>query len=419
MEPASRFISEPQAFVLHDNAIGRIKETYIQDVIEKYKSVRKVLVTFASGQSYEESQKEFCASALKNNRFWFVEANNPCTLDAEFRARNAELLSMPKGAGYWIWKPYLIHRAMLRMSENDFIMYADTSPKTGLTLDVAVEPVIDWLFEEPRRVGSLLLRGFTHSHWTKRDCFHFMSCDQPDFWNKPQIQTSPFAMLVNAESRELVREWMQFAADRRVLTDEENKCGLPNLDGFREHRHDQSVLTNCIYKHGFQPYDFSPEPLSKNVNKIMDSIATQRALTRRPGCNIAVEGYCTQSSLSPHSRPDDPMRVVRGPVDGGYKFHTLIEANPSWRIDLLQTADVSQIRIYNRRNECRERAKTLQVLSSTNGQQWILLFDAKIDNWDCVAPIILDMKGVSLRYMQIQLTEETALHLDKVEIYVQ
>lgn len=34
------------------------------------------------------------------------------------------------------------------------------------------------------------------------------------------------------------------------MTDDDNVCGKPNLAGFREHRHDQSILTNLAIRDG-------------------------------------------------------------------------------------------------------------------------------------------------------------------------
>ena len=60
--------------------------------------------------------------------------------------------------------------------------------------------------------------------------------------------------------------------DARILCDGPNVCGLPNLDGFRDHRHDQSILTILAIKHGIKTH---PSPkfvvnraLSDAANKV-------------------------------------------------------------------------------------------------------------------------------------------------------
>ncbi len=38
--------------------------------------------------------------------------------------------------------------------------------------------------------------------------------------------------------------------DERLSTDSNNQCGLPNYEGFREHRHDQSIFILLTKKCG-------------------------------------------------------------------------------------------------------------------------------------------------------------------------
>jgi hypothetical protein len=40
-----------------------------------------------------------------------------------------------------------------------------------------------------------------------------------------------------------VIEWLTYAQDVRAITDDKNVLGIPNYPGFRENRHDQSILS--------------------------------------------------------------------------------------------------------------------------------------------------------------------------------
>jgi hypothetical protein len=48
--------------------------------------------------------------------------------------------------------------------------------------------------------------------------------------------------------------------DPAVLTDAPNVCGLPNLEGFVEHRHDQSVLTIMAQRWGIRTFRAPSHP---------------------------------------------------------------------------------------------------------------------------------------------------------------
>ena len=63
--------------------------------------------------------------------------------------------------------------------------------------------------------------------------------------------------------RTFLQEWAEAMSDPRVLTDMPNTCGLPNLEEFVDHRHDQSVLTIIAARHGIVP---APSPGSRTCS---------------------------------------------------------------------------------------------------------------------------------------------------------
>jgi len=42
-------------------------------------------------------------------------------IDADFFERNKEILSSPRGGGYWLWKPQLVKQCFSKMNENDIL----------------------------------------------------------------------------------------------------------------------------------------------------------------------------------------------------------------------------------------------------------------------------------------------------------
>jgi hypothetical protein len=55
-------------------------------------------------------------------------------------------------------------------------------------------------------------------------------------------------------SLQFVMEWLAYASDQRLITDMRNTLGKQNLPGFREHRHDQSILSLLSKKWGLMAY---------------------------------------------------------------------------------------------------------------------------------------------------------------------
>jgi hypothetical protein len=74
--------------------------------------------------------------------------------DPRFVDRNKNILQRRRGAGYWLWKPYIIYRELYGARDGDIIIYtdagvnvvADISHLTNLTLkqDIVVFKLPDW-----------------------------------------------------------------------------------------------------------------------------------------------------------------------------------------------------------------------------------------------------------------------------------
>ena len=98
--------------------------------------------------------------------------------------------------------------------------------------------------------GLVLCNGaHVNKKYTKRDCFILMDCDTPEYTDMLQL-TATFQLCRKTDfTLDFYREHVSHAQDYRIITDDENTCGKENYEGFIEHRHDQSILSNLQKKH--------------------------------------------------------------------------------------------------------------------------------------------------------------------------
>ncbi len=90
---------------------------------------------------------------------------------------------------------------------------------------------------------------FQEKKWTKRDAFILMECDSPEYTNTPQIHAT-FAVFKKTNfTLAFLNEWLKYAQDRRIITNDPNKMGKNNYKGFRENRHDQTIFSLLVKKH--------------------------------------------------------------------------------------------------------------------------------------------------------------------------
>jgi hypothetical protein len=207
------------------------------------------LVCFGNN-TYVASRKRLVKSANKygiNNIFEYNIFNIKCTA---FYWKHKYIFSFPRGAGYWLWKPFIINQSLKKIPENSILIYSDA----GIEIINNLEPLINLVNHK----NPVLLFGVhdrpdcINRYWTKRDCFIRMNCDTEDFYDSRQSMGG-FQLYYNCpEARNFVSEWLSYCCDPHILTDIPNISGQPNLEGFIDHRHDQSILSILRCKHNIE-----------------------------------------------------------------------------------------------------------------------------------------------------------------------
>jgi hypothetical protein len=201
------------------------------------------LVTF-SDKKYKynqvlnkESAKHFCSF---NKIFDFTAKD----IDKKFCEANKRILSYARGSGYWLWKPYIILKALNRASEDDIIFYCDS----GSVFIDSVQPLLDLTAQFQQDIIPFGLE-LLEKEYTKRDAFVLMNCDEAKFTNTYQRLASFIVFRNSKTSRDFVNEWLQYCRDERILTDSDNTQGKNNYAEFLHHRHDQSVFSLLTKKY--------------------------------------------------------------------------------------------------------------------------------------------------------------------------
>jgi hypothetical protein len=199
------------------------------------------LVTYADDK-FAEQQKFL--HQTHNEDFVHHPFNRENLEKTDFYQNNKQILDESTGAGWWIWKPYFILDVMKSASDGDFIVYCDCGDMFSPGLKSYVESTVS---EEDNCL--LLVGNNLNGHYTKRDCFIKMDCDEEDYHNSNQLEVGFMVWKVFQESIDIVSEWLNYCTDYQVINNEPSVLG-EELSGFISHRNDQSVLTNLAIRDG-------------------------------------------------------------------------------------------------------------------------------------------------------------------------
>jgi len=166
-----------------------------------------------------------------------------------FWEENQHILSQKLGAGYWIWKPFIILETMKLLDDGDVVLYTDAGMRVLENLDPLFE--ITKTAKDNRMLFALTMiyGSHRHSEYTKRDCFILMGMDKPEYWE------AAFSVWMKTQKNiDFLTEWQVYLKDSRVVTYEPNVCGQSNLSDYIDHRHDQAVLSLLSLKYGRELY---------------------------------------------------------------------------------------------------------------------------------------------------------------------
>lgn len=169
-----------------------------------------------------------------------------------FWNKNAYILGQKRGAGYWIWKPYIILKTFESLENGDVVLYSDA----GIKVIDNLNPLYNLMANHPND-GKIIFRvpwiGAQHiaKIWTKRDCFVLTESNSEKYWNAPMTNGAISVWEKNDKNVEFLKEWQRYLRDPRIVTDEPNMFG-PNFPQFKDHRHDQSVLSILAVKYNFE-----------------------------------------------------------------------------------------------------------------------------------------------------------------------
>ena len=162
-----------------------------------------------------------------------------------------------RGYGYWIWKPYLIGRALAAMRDGDVLVYLDA----GCTLNAALPPA-----ERRRRFADLVERaraeellytfysldgGNEERAFNKADLLDRVGAlRDPAVTDTLQCQATAIALANSPRTRELARQWLALAVEDGYHLVDDSPSRLPEARAFAEHRHDQAIFSLLVKLHG-------------------------------------------------------------------------------------------------------------------------------------------------------------------------
>lgn len=165
-------------------------------------------------------------------------------IDETYRQHHANILSVKRGAGLWLWKVYFIDKALKEeCSEGDILFYADAAS----FFFRSVKPVLAQIKGDFFAVNV----PYIEEEFTKKEAFDIMGLHGNKYTKSRQFHASFMAFRKTKRTLEFVTEWKKACEDIRLLSSD--ACTDVQIEQFIAHRNDQSIFSLLCKKYGVQP----------------------------------------------------------------------------------------------------------------------------------------------------------------------
>jgi hypothetical protein len=179
-------------------------------------------------------------------------------LDRRFRKKyKSELVFGSRGYGYWIWKPQILLQALSSMKEGDILQYTDAGchlningknrlleyfaltekSATGILAFQAKPPAPPLIYD-----GRQLL-DLSDYRWTKGDLLDYFNVrEREEIWKSQSVGATVIFVRKAEAALRIINDWLKVPeSDFSLIDDTPSRSA--NLEGFVEHRHDQSIFS--------------------------------------------------------------------------------------------------------------------------------------------------------------------------------
>lgn len=212
--------------------------------------MKKVYITFG-GRPYDSITKYIVRDGVKYGADEVIVYDDAWLIKQPFFTQNKWLWDHhhKRGFGWYAWKPFIIFHALQKLNDGDIVLFtdADCYPISNFSM----------LFEQCNKDGGIMLfAAQTHKHyiWCKRDCYIVMGQDNQKYWNV-QAGVARFMLFQKGpwKATQFLMEWLTYCVNPLATTFDPSTLA-PEINGFREHRTEQAIMTNLAYKYGLKLY---------------------------------------------------------------------------------------------------------------------------------------------------------------------
>lgn len=198
-------------------------------------------INYADGYPYENFRKVNSWSAKYFGRVNAVIEYSSKDIPLDYVSNFRETFNYKRGAGLWLWKPYIIKDALSKIKDGEWLFYCDS----GAVVINKISNLIKCA-EDNNTPILLVEQPLINREFTKRETF--VGMDVKDH-GENQLLSGYILLKKCTESIVFIDEWQDACEHLDWLSPDHFHPEIQEWNDFFSHREDQSTLTLLAIKH--------------------------------------------------------------------------------------------------------------------------------------------------------------------------
>lgn len=244
----------------------------------------KILINYADS-NFAKQQRLNSRTGLNTGSFDKVIEFSPSNIGEEFEREHGEFITNnPRGAGYWLWKPYIILKTLKKAEDGDYVFYCDAGAVFINSIDYLIEAM-----ENEKQSVFLTQTPLLERQWTKIECFHELDCLGEEYTDTGQAVGGYILLKKDKDAVDFIETYYKLCCKYFLLDDSKRNQQIAE---FIDHRHDQSLLSllakkrkynffRDISQYGIRPFQYIAPGREYSIKSYKNSTYPQILLSYR------------------------------------------------------------------------------------------------------------------------------------------
>lgn len=213
-------------------------------------------IAFSFGTWQYYPALEFLQGSIEQYVDKFI-AYKESDIPTEFYVKHRNHFKDKRGFGYWIWKSYFINKLLDNANNDDVFLYVDS----GNIVINDIKPLFDLCKRSEKGVilfdnrdGEPNGKVWKNNPFTKSDCFNVLNLTESKYIYGDQVDASYICFRKTEFTKKFFKLYAECCASYAAISDASNIINPKFVDGFKDHRHDQSILSLLSIKYNIEIY---------------------------------------------------------------------------------------------------------------------------------------------------------------------